>query len=104
ETDLGYLFGRFGFLARRDPANGSSGDRIVLSYPIDTDSVITQSGKNAPNPGGMSGGFILTVPRLSKDVVWSPTQARVVAMQYAWNQNNRLFGSSARHLLNLAHP
>jgi len=95
-TEEGFLFPRFGFLTELDEYSES---RLVLSYLKGTDQVVTKSGLDIPDPGGMSGGLILTVPNFESDKIWTPTNARALAMQYAWNTKDCLYASSLQHIL-----
>ena len=71
------------FLTTRYNRIDSTSEYLFLDYPIISGEVdIDPPRETLPEPGGMSGSFIIFVPNpvLDKNKLWSLDQAKVVAM------------------------
>lgn len=97
----GYAFSNFSFLTLPNDPIPSTKETLVLSYPIGTDQIVSKRRKGLPHPHGMSGALVLAIPYFEEDQLWTPYDAKVIAMQRSWNTADRLYASSIRHLCDL---
>ncbi len=102
-TDIGRYHRSLSYLTIPDSQAGSS-DFLFAQYSPDRD-LLTGDGLSIrlPPANGLSGAFILRVRPFTGDdaSLWSPEEAKVVAIQVSWNKKTWIKGSSVTHLFSL---
>ncbi|MBI4549079.1 MAG: hypothetical protein HY707_13935 [Ignavibacteriae bacterium] len=80
-------------------------DYLYCEYPTIKDVLenISERKIKLPAAPGLSGSFMLTVSQFegSEKELWSPSFAKVIAVQQSWDQSSFVKGSNVKHLISL---
>jgi hypothetical protein len=106
KNEKGYNYPYLSFTASLHKSRTSNADFIFLEYPIDKELKEMQSDLKTllPKPYGISGSFILKVPKsvISVTEIWTPNILKVIAVVFQWNEKGKFIqGSNITHLIKL---
>ena len=93
---------KFSFLTLAYAEKESTSEYLYLDYPkISGEVEIDPRLDTLPDPGGMSGSFIILVPSpvVDRDIIWSLDDAKVVAMLIMSDNRKYVKCVNIRHLL-----
>jgi hypothetical protein len=105
DADLFYSWMSYTTTPCLDPA--ATKDFLFCHYPICSPVRDSQTGDKVTLPAarGLSGAFILAIPAQADQsaVIWSPTAAKVIAIQIAWDKKNYIKCSNIFHVRRMLH-
>ena len=105
ESDLFYSWMSYVTIICSDPPPTS--DFLFCQYPMETPVQDSRRLDKAPLPAarGLSGAFILKVRSHDSrsSAVWSPTAAKIIAIQIAWDKRSYIRCSNIAHFKTLLH-
>jgi hypothetical protein len=94
------------YLTVKNKTVSSTQDFIFLDYQRESEkNIIVEKGLKTilPKAHGLSGAFIFKIEQFKEDniTLWSPSFAKIIAIQMGWNKKSWLKGSNTKHLFEL---
>ena len=105
EREDGYHHVWMSYMTLPDDGASHTEDFIYASYEMKKDDNVTSDGLRTllPKAPGISGSFVLKVTPfdVNSPQLWTPSMAKVIAMQVSWNQKTWIKASNIKHLFGL---